>query len=374
MPHELPETKVDLSEESHESKEDQQFAERLSGFFHSPRFLEHFEKIDGLGKKSDFVGATTEYFVLNPDGAGADEFAKEIFNQKETKKDKEELLIESVKRRLGIDVPTDDLDEVTEMQVYNYIYDHMIRNGYAFHGFNGAFESSIRESGLDPSKVLWEKNKIDKVADIGDRYGLGFLTGMHKVRMVSGFHTSTSKNYFDLMSGNFYSYALTSPEWFNMFCDIFAKNESAYITRNYEAAKENVENLISIIRRDTKTHPIPFTEEDAQVIWDLFEDCWQKLAIKEHGPKVALIKRRAIKRIQSGTPDYEVMLKMNLYEHRKDSQETNQFKLTPSRLLSRLLSSINFGSNDSVPYKFEPKDLVIIDLPQYSDTSNKTVA
>jgi len=201
-PSELPEIVVDLSEDpSHtkrkgenvinenqgnSSESEQQFAKRVSEYLNSAPFLENLKTIEGLNDKSDMIGATTEYFILNPDGQGVEAFVEELKNRNQKNKNiganKDDLLLESVKARLGFDTATNDLDAASVKQIYEYIYNHLIRDGYVFHGFNGAFESSIKEHGLDPNQVPWDQKKLDEVAAIGHPYGLNIL-GLHSVSM-----------------------------------------------------------------------------------------------------------------------------------------------------------------------------------------------
>lgn len=363
----------DDKEHSLESR--QGFPERISDYINSESFLENLKEIERLADKSDMIGAVTEYFILNPDGQGIENFVKELRARHEGGKhmgaNKDDLLLESVKTRLGFDVPINDLDTESIKRIYDYIYDHLIREGYVFHGFNGAFESSIRERGLDPDHVPWNQARLDEVAQIGHSYGLNIL-GLHSVRMPGGMHTSSGKNYYDFMPGNFYEYAIDSPEWFCLFCGS-GKNKNAFRDRDYDAAKENVSHWISLIQRVISesdhmghAHPRPLTAEDESKILSLFEDCWTKFASEEQRPKVALIHKSAIRGRDTYDMDYERQLRMNSYEKAMQRPRNSSPDSKPEQMLLDLLYAATDGSNEHAKHAFVPEDIAIVDLPAYS--------
>jgi hypothetical protein len=86
------------------------------------------------------------------------------------------LGIRQISKHLGFgpDVPT-DLEE--RRLIIKECFDRFRRDGCVFHGFNGTFESTIRQEGLNPQRRAWEWRDLQKIHDIGTRLGREFLLG-----------------------------------------------------------------------------------------------------------------------------------------------------------------------------------------------------
>ena len=244
-------------------------AQRLSDFFASDTFIEKVKKFKE--KNRNYVtGYVAEYFVVNPDGTGVDNYLDKLFIVDADSSDliemgnimkKDMCLLESVADRLHINLPpdaysTDGAD--SGRRLFDYIREHCYVNGKIFPAFNGIFEESIRQHGLDPQRIADREAEKQEIINIGVRHGDGMILGWSG----EDFKKTQGKIFTGSSGRNIYSYALASPEWFSQFVaggthmsGAWA-DKSAYARRDYNAAKENLEQYFE--RRSNAT------EEDIQ--------------------------------------------------------------------------------------------------------------
>ena len=141
---------------------------------------------------------------------------------------------------------------------YNYLKtdltDYLASNIYKFHGTNESFIPSIKENGLQPSAS--PNRDIEEIDQIFLSHGREHIFPWKKSdRGNDVFFSKTPK-----VS---YSYAVRSPEWF----DVFAGQN--YATRNYEGARRHVQDL-------TKQYNL--TEQEQERVGDFFEKYWDMYA------------------------------------------------------------------------------------------------
>ncbi|MEI6553308.1 MAG: hypothetical protein WCO09_01960 [bacterium] len=349
------------------------YADRIGKVLNSEKFLNKLETVENGNKRGEIVGAVTEYFILHPDGFDVDWYIDQLVNQ-DSKYDVKtgDLLIESVMRKFpNGDSINDDLSPERVKSIYLYIYDTMVRNGFVFHGFNGAFEESIREQGLSTEKRFRSKQDLDEVADIGHAYNVNLL-GLHSAYIGIDRQTSSGKVYYDTQPKFFYSYATRSPEWFDYFCTGQGKaGNTSFPRRDYESAKINIDDIIEKIKSKAEegkdTGYRSFTPEDEKKIRDLFESSWQDLASEGVGLRVALIKRESI--IQDPSfKTHEYNLRTMEYEQALERQKNLALPSVPKKpkdLLDTLLFRISGAGNEHTKHSISPENLVIVDLPSY---------
>ncbi len=357
---------IDISGEQLESNEEKEFSEMISSYLNADSFVEKVGQIEYESQRSVFIGEVVEYLVLHRDAEGADAYVDGLLKRKETKLEKCDLLIESVKNKLGIEVSDNDLSDEEAEKIYQYIYERMLRDGYVFHGFNGALETSVRENGLDQSKAPWDTAELDEIGEIGKEYGVN-LVGQHYAHIGQERFTSSGKNYYDETSQFFYSYAANSPEWFSQLCNV-GKNRGTYHKRHYEEAKANIEECIERMKAiSSRGHPRLFTAEDEQKILGFFETYWQRFTGEGAGLKLALVRRGAITKTGLYDNKYETDLASESWSVVKNAQpsEYDDLDKRPQniRLISYLIHSIGHGGNQHVTYTIPPEYITMVDLP-----------
>lgn len=120
-----------------------------------------------------------------------------------------------------------------------------------FHAFNGRFLDSIKEKGINPNAKLLEDEK-DELNALHKKYGaLGKLSIEADKGRVSYSATASVS----------YSYARTSPEWFNNMCSYH------FGDRDYDAAKRTFESTADMYE---------FSKVDKKRYLELFEKCWKE--------------------------------------------------------------------------------------------------
>ncbi|MDB5204315.1 MAG: hypothetical protein JWP09_343 [Candidatus Taylorbacteria bacterium] len=360
----LPPTEIP-SEQS-ESIEENKFSEMISQYLNDDSFIEKLSQIKYESQKGNFIGEVVEYLILHRNTEGVDVYVDGLLNRKETKFEKGDLLIESVKSKLGIETLNNDLSDEEAEKIYQYIYERRLRDGYVFHGFNGVFEASIRENGLDQSKASWEFAELEEVGEISRAYGVS-LVGQHYANIGEERFTSSGKNYYDETSQFFYTYAANSPEWFSQFCNV-GKNNGTYHKRHYEEARANIEECIGKIKaRPVSERARPFTGDDERKILDFFEKYWKKFVTESPGLRLGLVHRKAITETPFDKNKYERDLNRESWSAMKSRPKSQYESLDPRpeniKLISQLLYETGQGGNHHVNYKISPDLITIVDLP-----------
>lgn len=368
----------------------QAVSERINSESFKEKMLEFPEK-----ERNSVVGLAVEYNILHPDGFGFEEYLTKLsstLSSKEVKnfsnsgvKEKlmSEAYINSVSSKFGLSEPFSESDE---KQIFEYIADKIFINGYAYHAFNGSFEKSIQEHGLDNSAVPWDVSELSRITEIGKNHGKPMLLGWHAIN-------SEGRTFYDEHPYNLYKYSISSPEWFAQFTSegfhVPAEGDAktAFYRRDYEAAKANVLNacvkMKSNSREDIEARKAyeNLTDDEEKTIIDAFEKYWDIFCGPNSNPKLALIKKTVFEE------DEELKKKYN-YENYKDFRKGVILRVNErhgtkypvdvslQELVEGALSSRGFGNDQRTENVVAGDSMIIIDLPEYkdihpeSDTSN----
>lgn len=213
-------------------------------------------------------------------------------------KKKISIMIQQVIDQLGIqDIPENEKNDA----VFNFIRKNFIEDGYYFHGFNGAFETSIKEHGLNPSERFWDAEELAEMDELGKRVGATGLLGWGTINSEN--KTSIANN-----PAVIYRYANSSPEWFAQFvaegwhirgADL-GYDSDAYNRRDYTAARQNIELLCDeLSSRDEAAiaqqlaYP-NLTSHERDSIIQFFEKYWYICTGPNSHPSLALIDKKAL--------------------------------------------------------------------------------
>ncbi|MDB5179087.1 MAG: hypothetical protein JWN01_1030 [Patescibacteria group bacterium] len=269
-----------------------------------------------------------------------------------------ELLVDAVVTKLGLgDSETDESKE----QIFGYVKDNFITQGYYFHSFNGVFEESIREHGLDPHMRLWDKKELKDISDVCERVGEVHPLGWAHLSSEGTISVGDDAD-------NIYGYAASSPEWFAQFVadshnmggpgyDI-----KAYARRDYAAARDNMERWIHELSfRDEAAIAAGaysnLSEAESERLMAFFEKHWLELAGEKSGPKLALLERRAIGKDKTMIQSYAA------YEEK--ARKFGDSEVSLPRAIALIMKE--FGWHDiQLTKRVEPQYVHIVDLPDYT--------
>ncbi len=334
--------------------------------------LNNKETVERLNKFPDelrdgAIGLLVEYKVIFPD---CDNFNEYLDSLKAIESrspgwpggEKTKILIEHISKEL-----TRNGLEPSEEEVANYFTDNYVKNGYFFHSFNGAFEDSIKQRGLDVDTRFWDWDELKDISDICSKAGYGMVLGW------SGLNCRGKLSIGDSAS-NIYRYGIASPEWFGQFVaegwhipNKEPYDKKAFYKKDYENAKNNIMLFCDRKMHQSSEEDIEnriaypnMTFEEGQAILAFFEKYWQKFASKENGSKCALIKRSAVGR------DVPVISYKD-YCEKYDSDVS----YTMSNLQDYINMISDSGHNDlQISEPISPEDIKIVSLPNYLDIHN----
>lgn len=281
-----------------------ELAQRIGSSLNKPEFLATLDTFEDR-QRDAVIGGTIEYLVLDLPPEHLDHYLGRLHEISQTE-DLGRRAGQNVRYTTQLDVITRKLAEenggapATPEDIFHYVNSHLVEHGYIFHGFNGAFESSIREEGLSPSQREWDLQDMQTIHGILQKAGRGNALGWL-------FINSTDKLFVTESTLPIYRYATSSPEWFNQFISggHYTSNNPAYDKhafqrRDYDAAKHNITLLCSeLMSRDEqqvaagKAYP-NITSEESETIHAFFEKYWQRLAGQDSSPKLALIPREVV--------------------------------------------------------------------------------
>lgn len=341
---------------------DKDFELLVSATLTSPKYLELLKSIPHEDAKSQLIGLTVQYLVLHKDTTGLEKYLKTLVDDTHLiKKDKykfnelkNSLLTNSIASRLGL---TDIESVEAKNKLIEYCNENYCRNGFAYHSFNGTFEETIRETGLTINSRFWDWGELSKIAQIGDRVGVGMLLGW-------GLLNCQGKISVALTVDSLYRYGIASPEWLAQFvAEGFhipvSDDKKAFYRKDYETARNNLIKMCeSRMARDEKAiaagkqYPNMLPEEKEDIL-ALFEKYWKLLVDENSNPKVALIKRNAI--------DYDRPLYKNLTDFSIGGRTSSAAECVGSIIDETFMHDIQLKKD------IEAKDILIVDLPNYND-------
>lgn len=344
-----------ISGESQRTPEDQdkELGRTITEALNSDEFLSRLKEFEDKDRNA-VIGASLEYMTLHRQGDGLDEFLNSLKNGRVDNESISKGLIKSIAQKLEIE---DIHSPESQRKIFDYYYTRTEVEGYVFHGFNGAFEESIRKNGLNPSERMWDWEDLARVQEIGAKRGKNMLLGW-------GFINSKDKTFYESSGDNTYRYAYASPEWFAQFTSegFHVKNtpdrKQAYYRRDYESAKKNILELCDEMQSskpeditNRKAYP-NITDQERVQITDFFEKYWKIFAGEKSSPKAALIKNSAVHPLSEELKrkDYELNLEF--------LSETG---------VEYAIDFLRRDAHDaSIDSSIKPEDITIVDLPEYS--------
>jgi hypothetical protein len=265
-------------------------------------------------------------------------------------------------KSIGIDQAAKDLEltETNSLYAKKVIYDYLVEEGlkskFLLHAFNGAFEESINQYGLDPSIRMFDQGDLDAVQASSDTMSSSTLLGWQKHSKGKVYLLGVTA---DTMNSPVYRYAVSSPEWFAQFCQggsRFLKDDrfdnQAFMRRDYEVSKRNLETYLS-------DQASGIDESERARIRDLFEKYWNIFAGPEATPKLAIVNALAIKDDLQNVP-YERLLELG-HDKYPDGREI-PIDVLALQTVELLLREQDF----SVEHTILPKDIVVVDLPSFA--------
>lgn len=240
--------------------------------------------------------------------------------------------------------------------LYEYLVQESLKTKFVFHAFNGVFEESINQHGLDPNMRLFDQGELDTVRA---------NSGAESSTLLGWQQSSKGKIYLlgissDTMRSPIYRYAVSSPEWFAQFCQGGSRfyNDSrfdneAFMRRDYEASKRNIETYLS----DSSA---TINEAEKASILELFEKYWNIFVSPESAPKLAIIDAYAVKDDLRNIP-YERLVELG-HDRYRDGREI-PIDLLAARTVESMLREQDFAVTHAIPVK----NIIIVDLPSLTD-------
>lgn len=200
-------------------------------------------------------------------------------------------LIDIAAERTGADIYTPD----GQNEIFEFLKDRLVTNGYSYHAYNSADEDSIREFGLSPNRRAFDYEEALDVYQTIQKYdddpmALGYL--------FENNNSSQGRVYYTPGPNWAYDYGKSCPEWFSYFVNRGRTDfdqTDPYTCRDYERARAQVEHycdkLSQIKYGNEETGQIisseGMTEEDRAKIVGFFDKMWEHYG--NGTPKVALI-------------------------------------------------------------------------------------
>lgn len=335
--------------------------QNLETYFSSEIVARHIETASkgDFELKSDFIGDVVQYSVLfpeaTPDQLNKYAYAQSIsylqnpnsYQQREVQK--ANFIAKEVSQTLNIEP---DQFERHKEDIVRYVYDKYVTDGFVFHGFNSAAETSIKQYGLSGEEREWSSSDISGISAVFAKYGVENITGWHELNSVGVYFVS------DTPTAS-YSYAARSPEWFSSFTGGSLNYAStreddgrAFSRRDRETAQYTIEALMSKVGMD---------ESDQQYVLAFFDQHWKLLA-EDTKPMLALVERSAIdERSHDFAAIYETI-----------SRTWNGEPQSTAEIIQDLLAQYN--SNDRQIRKTAPPDAItMITLPEEKQSRSAEV-
>ncbi len=204
------------------------------------------------------------YCILFRETDGIVEYMSLTDNKEQIK-----FLKDRIATKLGI--PHEE-KESRIVDIIDYAFDNIIKNGYVFHAGNSKAVEMNMEHGFSPSQIkVDEQMELMRIASIFKKYGNDNPLGWGVLDIEAGqngwFYDSTPENML---------YYADSPEWFGQFCGgnqcyawnlIPEESRYGYANRDYDTCFLAISKLIE---RNN------MSEEDKKEVIDFFNRCWSK--------------------------------------------------------------------------------------------------
>lgn len=221
---------------------------RLQEYINSEDFLQLLKNINQKFR-INVIWLVIEYSIIHKDLFQINEyilFLSNYFNSFGTYIDKNYFHIPDKIKFLEKTI-SNKLNTDNNAVIKNFIQEEFYNHGYLYHSTNEMNIDSIKTSWLDSQIRMWDWAEIKIIQEIFEKIGIYSIFGFLDINCNN--KTSISDNYQSL-----YKYALTSPEWFNMFVSgyhiprIKGFDDKAFYKRNYQNSKNNLLILLDSIK------------------------------------------------------------------------------------------------------------------------------
>lgn len=229
-----------------------------------------------------FIDAVVKYCIIIEDIELFDNYLdqlKRIIKKVESHNDIQmgviKLLIKYVSHKLNLT----DLDNTNnKKKIIDFFYNKYIVEGYFYHSFPSIYKSNVSKNGVNNYTLPEELIEIDSILN---KYK---IEGLFTEEFDRGNHISITDSLFMA-----YFYAVSAPyylEEISINLDRSKKtNDKAYMLKNYDKCKNNINEVIK--RKEMK-------EKDKNILMDFFNREWERLDISNSIPITAMIKRKYI--------------------------------------------------------------------------------
>ena len=266
-------------------------------------------------------------------------------------------LCKKIAEKLGID--EESLDERQE-EIFNYVYNNLIKNGFVFHVTNSVFAEKIKKEGLhglvDTNMAL----DISEIMGIMEKYDDGrfiinaFTFSINDINGKTGFYYASNLNEMTKY--------LYSPEWLKQFCkcieiSCFKDGKvDAYERKDYNRIMQGIQLLANKYK---------FSEQDVNRITSIINKYLKML--EKSKPVLILIPRDTLGLDDSGLKEYYEDMLSDYIEDGEMIFDKNNRKIyfMIDTLLKCYNNSFLVGGHDKqCKSTIKPIDLSFADLSQ----------
>ncbi len=258
-----------------------------------------------------------------------------------------------------LDIDEESLDERQE-EIFNYVYNNLIKNGFVFHVTNSVFAEKIKEEGLhglvDTNMAL----DISEIMGIMEKYDDGrfiinaFTFSINDINGKTGFYYASNLNEMTKY--------LYSPEWLKQFCkgiemSCFKDGKvDAYERKDYNRIMQGIQLLANKYK---------FSEQDVNRITSIINKYLKML--EKSKPVLILIPRDTLGLDDSGLKEYyEDMLSDYIEDGEMIFDKNNRkiYFMIDTLLKCYNLSFLVGGHDKQCKSTIKPIDLSFADLSQ----------
>lgn len=258
-----------------------------------------------------------------------------------------------------LDIDEESLDERQE-EIFNYVYNNLVKNGFVFHVTNSVFAEKIKEEGLhglvDTNMAL----DISEIMGIMEKYDDGrfiinaFTFSINDINGKTGFYYASNLNEMTKY--------LYSPEWLKQFCkgiemSCFKDGKvDAYERKDYNRIMQGIQLLANKYK---------FSEQDVNRITSIINKYLKML--EKSKPVLILIPRDTLGLDDSGLKEYyEDMLSDYIEDGEMIFDKNNRkiYFMIDTLLKCYNLSFLVGGHDKQCKSTIKPIDLSFADLSQ----------
>ncbi len=316
------------------------------------------------------VGLGVEYFMFDKNWDNLRDYLQDLreklgtnpgfFDIDKITDERASLIVKRLAETLGIDSESEEGKE----KLFRYLSDAYEKEGYLYHGFNGAFRDAVSEHGLQPEMRTWDWDDLQSISQLLTRVGLSMGLGWANINSKSKISLGDDPK-------NVYRYALASPEWFSQFVasgfHILLQppyDKKAFYKKDYIAAQRNVEMLCDRLMHQSKEDEVAtgraypnMTQAEKEIVLAFFEKHWQEFCTEKSTPSLALVKKSAVGRDKTPYTSYgDWAARMKGF---------GQNDVSIDRYAKTLLYTRD--QDLQVDHAIGPEEMIIINLPKYTD-------